>query len=32
VDSKRVRFLQFIVFQTADFRLDDLRYFGTARP
>jgi hypothetical protein len=32
VDSKRVRFLQFIVFQTADFRLDDLRYFGSARP
>jgi hypothetical protein len=32
VDSKRVRFLQFIVFQTADFRLDDLRYFGRARP
>lgn len=32
VDSKRVRFLQFIVFQTADFRLDDLRYFGKARP
>ena len=32
VDSKRVRFLQFIVFQNADFRLDDLRYFGRARP
>lgn len=32
VDSKRVRFLQFIVFQAADFRLDDLRYFGSARP
>lgn len=28
VDSKRVRFLQFIVFRTADFRLDDLRYHG----
>jgi hypothetical protein len=28
VDSKRVRFLQFIVFQTAEFRLDDLHYFG----
>ena len=32
VDSKRVRFLQFIVFQTAEFRLDDLRYFGRALP
>jgi hypothetical protein len=32
VDSKRVRFLQFIVFQTAEFRLDDLRYFGKALP
>ncbi|MBW8886298.1 MAG: carboxypeptidase regulatory-like domain-containing protein [Fibrobacteres bacterium] len=32
VDSKRVRFLQFIVFQTTDFRLDDLRYYGRARP
>jgi hypothetical protein len=32
VDSKRVRFLQFIVFQTADFRLDDLRYYGRALP
>ena len=31
-DSRRVRFLQFIVFQTAEFRLDDLRYFGKARP
>lgn len=31
-DSKRVRFLQFIVFQTADFRLDDLRYYGKTRP
>jgi hypothetical protein len=31
-DSKRVRFLQFIVFQAADFRLDDLRYYGRARP
>lgn len=27
-DFRRVRFLQFIVFQTADFRLDDLRYHG----
>lgn len=32
VDSKRVRFLQFIVFQAAEFRLDDLRYFGRERP
>lgn len=32
VDSKRVRFLQFIVFQAAEFRLDDLRYFGKERP
>lgn len=32
VDSKRVRFLQFIVFLAAEFRLDDLRYFGKARP
>ena len=32
VDSRRVRFLQFIVFQAAEFRLDDLRYFGKARP
>jgi hypothetical protein len=32
VDSKRVRFLQFIVFQAAEFRLDDLRYYGKARP
>jgi hypothetical protein len=32
VDSRRVRFLQFIVFQTAEFRLDDLRYFGAIRP
>jgi hypothetical protein len=32
VDSKRVRFLQFIVFQDADFRLDDLRYYGRALP
>lgn len=32
VDSRRVRFLQFIVFQTAEFRLDGLRYFGRARP
>lgn len=32
VDSRRVRFLQFIVFQTAEFRLDDLRYFGRMRP
>jgi hypothetical protein len=32
VDAKRVRFLQFIVFQTAEFRLDDLRYFGKTRP
>jgi hypothetical protein len=31
-DSKRVRFLQFIVFQAAEFRLDDLRYYGRARP
>jgi hypothetical protein len=32
VDAKRVRLLQFIVFQTAEFRLDDLRYFGKTRP
>jgi hypothetical protein len=32
VDSKRVRFLQFIVFESADFRLDDLRYYGRALP
>lgn len=32
VDSRRVRFLQFIVFETADFRLDDLRYFGRSLP
>lgn len=32
VDSKRIRFLQFIVFDTAEFRLDDLRYYGKARP
>jgi hypothetical protein len=32
VDSKRVRFLQFIVFQAAEFRLDELRYFGKERP
>jgi hypothetical protein len=32
VDSKRIRFLQFIVFQTAEFRLDDLRFYGKARP
>ena len=32
VDSKRVRFLQFIVFDAADFRLDDLRYFGRDLP
>jgi hypothetical protein len=32
VDSRRVRFLQFIVFQAAEFRLDDLRYHGRARP
>jgi len=32
IDSKRVRFLQFIVFQNADFRLDDLRYYGRALP
>jgi hypothetical protein len=32
VDSRRVRFLQFIVFQAAEFRLDDLRYYGKARP
>jgi len=32
VDSKRVRFLQFIVFASADFRLDDLRYYGRALP
>jgi hypothetical protein len=32
VDSRRVRFLQFIVFQSAEFRLDDLRYHGRARP
>jgi hypothetical protein len=32
VDSRRVRFLQFIVFQEADFRLDDLRYYGKDRP
>lgn len=31
-DSKRVRFLQFIVFQAAEFRLDDLRYYGKGRP
>lgn len=31
-DSRRVRFLQFIVFQDADFRLDDIRYYGTKRP
>lgn len=32
LDRKRVRFLQFIVFETADFRLDDLRYFGRSLP
>lgn len=32
VDAKRVRFLQFIVFESAEFRLDDLRYFGRERP
>lgn len=32
VDAKRVRFLQFIVFQPAEFRLDELRYFGRAIP
>lgn len=32
VDSKRVRFLQFIVFQNADFRLDDIHYHGRKRP
>lgn len=32
VDSKRVRFLQFIVFDSADFRLDDLRYYGRDIP
>ncbi len=31
-DSKRVRLLQFIVFQNTEFRLDDLRYYGKARP
>lgn len=31
-DAKRVRFLQFIVFETADFRLDDLRYHGRDLP
>jgi hypothetical protein len=31
-DSKRVRFLQFIVFQESEFRLDDLRYYGRTRP
>jgi hypothetical protein len=31
-DSKRILFLQFIVFQDADFRLDDLRYFGKDQP
>jgi len=31
-DSRRVRFLQFIVFDSADFRLDDLRYHGRAHP
>jgi len=31
-DSRRVRFLQFIVFQDADFRLDDIRYYGRNRP
>jgi hypothetical protein len=31
-DSKRVRFLQFIVFQTAEFRIDDLHYYGSERP
>lgn len=31
-DSKRVRFLQFIVFQDADFHLDDIRYHGIRRP
>ena len=31
-DSKRVRFLQFIVFQAAEFRLDDLHYYGRERP
>jgi hypothetical protein len=32
LDRKRVRFLQFIVFETAEFRVDDLRYFGRALP
>jgi hypothetical protein len=32
LDAKRVRFLQFIVFETADFRLDDLRYHGRELP
>lgn len=32
LDRKRVRFLQFIVFETAEFRLDDLRYFGRSLP
>lgn len=32
VDSRRVRFLQFIVFQAAEFRLDDIHYFGKVRP
>lgn len=31
-DSKRIRFLQFIVSQAAEFRLDDLRYYGRERP
>jgi hypothetical protein len=31
-DSKKVRFLQFIVFESADFRLDDLRYYGRDLP
>lgn len=32
VDSRRVRFLQFIVFRPTQFRLDDLRYFGAKVP
>lgn len=31
-DAKRVRFLQFICFETAEFRLDDLRYHGRELP
>jgi len=32
IDAKRVRFLQFIVFDSADFRLDGLRYYGRDLP